>query len=141
LITHGKKSNGSDGENRGGRLSVVFKHLLLRGHRHGEQTTDELDRVRVSIRDDVVRVALFLHRFYKLVRETREEFGIELWRRFGFANRIERKVDGIRTTTTTTTTTKASAQRFSLLRRRREHVHHRFKRLFDVEYDWFLPGV
>jgi hypothetical protein len=139
LITHGKKSNGSDGENRGGRLSVVFKHLLLRGHRHGEQTTDELDRVRVSIRDDVVRVALFLHRFYKLVRETREEFGIELWRRFGFANRIERKVDGIRTTTTTTT--KASAQRFSLLRRRREHVHHWFKRLFDVEYDWVLPGV
>jgi hypothetical protein len=136
LITHGKKSNGSDGENRGGRLSVVFKHLLLRGHRHGEQTTDELDRVRVSIRDDVVRVALFLHRFYKLVRETREEF-VELWRRFGFANRIERKVDGIRTTTTT----KASAQRFSLLRRRREHVHHRFKRLFDVEYDWVLPGV
>jgi len=114
---------------------VVFKHLLLRGHRHGEQTTDELDRVRVSIRDDFVRVALFLHRFYKLVREKREEFGIE--RRFGLANRIERKVDGIRTTTTT----KASAQRFSLLRRRREHVHHRFKRLFDVEYDWVLPGV
>ena len=138
MITRKKEvKNGSYGKNRGGRLSVVFKHLLLRGHRHGEQTTDELDRVRVSIRDDVVRVALFLHRFYKLVRETREECNFE--RRFGFANRIERKVDGIRTTTTTTT--KASAQRFSLLRRRREHVHHRFKRLFDVEYDWVLPGV
>ena len=129
-----KKKNGF-GQNRHRRSRVVVEHLLLGRHRHGEQTADELDRVRVSIRDDSVRIAFFLHRVYKLVREERK---IERWRRGGFelANRSERKVDGNRTANT-----KTSAQRFSLLCRRRKHVNHWFKRLSDVEHDWILPSV
>ena len=45
---------------------MVVEHLLLGRHRHGEQTADELDRVRVSIRDDSVRIAFFCTAFINL---------------------------------------------------------------------------